>query len=50
MSSDPWENEDGSTNVDGFLVAYEADSNTFWRAEIGHVMNVLDHLIDERAL
>jgi hypothetical protein len=41
-----WENADGSTNVDGFLAAYAADTNTFWRAEMGHVMNVLDELID----
>jgi hypothetical protein len=47
MSGHPWENEDGSTNADGFLEAYEADSNTFWRADIGHIMNVLDYLIDK---
>jgi len=42
----PWENEDGSTNVDGFLAAYAADDNTFWRCDLGHIMNVLDDLID----
>ncbi len=46
MTRPPWENEDGSTNVDGFLAAYSEDNNTFWRAEQGHVMNVLDELID----
>jgi hypothetical protein len=44
----PWENEDGSTNVQAFLAAYEKDDNTFWRADMGHVMNVLDWLIDWR--
>lgn len=29
----PWENDDGSTNVEGFLGAYAADDNTFWRAD-----------------
>lgn len=42
----PWENEDGSTNVDGWLAAYAADDNTFWRTEPGHIMNVVDELID----
>jgi hypothetical protein len=41
-----WENDDGSTNVDGFLATYAKDDNTFWRAEIVHVMNVLDMLIE----
>ena len=43
----PWENEDGSTNVEGFLEAYEKDDNVFWRADIGHIQNVLESLIDE---
>ena len=38
----PWENQDGSTNVDGFLKAFEADDNTFWRMEAGHALNVID--------
>jgi hypothetical protein len=41
----PWANDDGSTNVEGFLAAYAADDNTFWRAETGHIQNVLDELI-----
>ena len=45
----PWENEDGSTNVDGFLAAYAADDNTFWRADYGHIQNVLDELIDRQS-
>jgi hypothetical protein len=44
--TDPWENEDGSTNVEGFLAAYAEDDNTFWRAAQGHIMNVLDDAID----
>ncbi len=44
--TDPWENEDGSTNVEGFLTAYADDNNTFWRAEQGHIQNVLEALID----
>jgi len=43
---EPWENEDGSTNVDGWLAAYADDDNTFWRTEQGHIMNVVDELID----
>jgi hypothetical protein len=43
--NEPWENEDGSTNAEGFLAAYEKDSNTFWRTDTGHIMNVLDYLI-----
>jgi hypothetical protein len=42
----PWVNEDGSTNVDGWLLAYAADDNTFWRTESGHIMNVVDALIE----
>jgi hypothetical protein len=41
-----WENEDGSTNVDGWLAAYAEDDNTFWRTEQGHIMNVVDALIE----
>jgi hypothetical protein len=40
-----WENPDGSTNVDGFLEAYKHDDNTYWRADPGHIQNVLDELI-----
>jgi hypothetical protein len=46
MKRPPWENEDGSTNVDGWIAAYKEDNNTFWRAEQGHIMNVMDELID----
>lgn len=46
MPDEPWENADGSTNVDGFLKAYAEDDNTFWRAETGHIQNVLDTLLD----
>lgn len=42
----PWENTDGSTNVDGWLTAYAEDDNTFWRTEQGHIMNVVDALIE----
>jgi hypothetical protein len=41
----PWENEDGSTNVEGYLDAYEIDDNVFWWASSGHTQNVLDELI-----
>jgi len=34
------------TDVDGFLTAYRTDDNVFWRAEQGHVQNVLDELVD----
>jgi hypothetical protein len=44
--SDPWVNDDGSTNVDGFLAAYEVDDNVFWAAANGHVQNVLDEVIE----
>lgn len=43
----PWVNEDGSTNVDGWLTAYADDVNTFWRSDRGHIMNVVEELIDE---
>jgi hypothetical protein len=46
MSDKPWENEDGSTNVDGFLDAYAEDDNIFWRVELGHIQNVLDALVE----
>ena len=42
----PWVNDDGSTNVDGWLAAYAEDSNTFWRTDSGHIMNVVDELIE----
>jgi hypothetical protein len=45
LSNCPWENPDGSTNVDGWLTAYAEDDNTFWRTESGHIMNVVDELI-----
>jgi len=41
----PWENEDGSTNVEGFLEAYAENDNVFWYADTGHVQNVIDDLI-----
>jgi hypothetical protein len=44
--SNPWEYADGSTNVDGFLAAYAEDDKVFWRADSGHIQNVLDELID----
>jgi hypothetical protein len=44
--TEPWENEDGSTNVDGWLAAYADDNNNFWRTAQGHIMNVVDELID----
>jgi hypothetical protein len=47
--TEPWEHPDGSTNVDGWLVAYAEDDNTFWRTEQGHIMNVVDELIDRLA-
>ena len=40
-----WENQDGSTNTGGFISAYRKDDNVFWRADIGHIMNVLDDCI-----
>lgn len=45
MSRPQWEHEDGSTDVDGWIVAYEEDNNTFWRCEQGHIMNVVDELL-----
>lgn len=42
----PWVNPDGSTNVDGWLAAYAEDDNTFWRTDSGHIMNVVDALIE----
>jgi hypothetical protein len=49
MTEGPWENENGSTNVDGFLAAYAEDDNTFWRTDHGHIMNVLDAVLDRLA-
>jgi hypothetical protein len=46
MSAVPWENEDGSTNVDGFLDAYAEDDNVFWATPQGHIQNVLDAMIE----
>jgi GTP cyclohydrolase I len=46
VDTDPWVNDDGSTDVDAFLTAYHADDNTFWRADSGHIQNVLDTLLD----
>jgi hypothetical protein len=42
----PWEDENGATDVDGWLAAYAQDDNTFWRTESGHIMNVVDALIE----
>jgi hypothetical protein len=42
----PWVSNDGSTNTDGFLAAYQKDDNTFWRVDTGHLQNVIDELID----
>lgn len=47
--SEPWEDERGATDVDGFLAAYAEDDNTFWRMEHGHAQNVIDELIDRLA-
>ena len=46
---EPWEHPDGSTNVDSWLAAYADDDNTFWRTETGHIMNVIDELIERLA-
>ena len=46
LNDSPWERPDGSTNVDGWLAAYAEDDNTFWRTEQGHIMNVVDELIE----
>lgn len=35
-----------ATDVDGFLAAYAEDDNVFWRCEPGHIMNVVDELLD----
>ena len=43
---EPWVNADGSTNVNGWLAAYADDDNTFWRTDTGHIMNVVDALIE----
>jgi len=32
--------------VDGWLAAYAEDDNTFWRTDSGHIMNVVDALIE----
>lgn len=45
----PWENADGSTNVDGFIEAFAKDDNTFWRASSGHHMNIIEELIERNA-
>lgn len=42
----PWINEDGSTNVSGFVSAYRNWDNAFWTADTGHIQNVLDEAID----
>lgn len=46
---EPWVNPDGSTNVDGWLTAYADDDNNFWRTDQGHIMNVVDELIERLA-
>jgi len=46
MATPPWLAPDGSTDVDGFIAAYEHDSNVFWRMECGHHQNVIDALIE----
>lgn len=43
---EPWLNRDGSTNVDRWIDAYNEDDNVFWRTDIGHIMNVVDELLD----
>lgn len=42
----PWENEHGWTDTDGFLAAYAKDDNIFWWMDSGHAQNVIDTLIE----
>ena len=46
MKRPPWENDDGSTDVDAFLAAYAADEAAFWICDPGDLMHVLDVLIE----
>jgi hypothetical protein len=46
VADQPWLDENGGTDVDGFLAAYEQDDNVFWRMECGHHQNVIDHLLE----
>jgi hypothetical protein len=45
LPATPWLDQDGATDVDGFLAAYAKDDNVFWRMECGHHMNIVDELI-----
>ena len=44
-SHPPWCDGAGVTDVDGFLDAYRADPDVFWRVDSGHLQNVIDELI-----
>lgn len=45
-SRPPWIDEDGATDPEGWIAAYLDDDNVFWRTDTGHLMNVIDYLID----
>ena len=49
VQREPWEDGTGATDVAGFLAAFAEDDNTYWRAGPGHVLNVLDALLDRIA-
>ena len=44
----PWLNEDGSTNVVGFLAAYRLDKEIIWRADSRHIIALLEAVIEQR--
>jgi hypothetical protein len=42
----PWEDENGATDVDGFLAAFAKNDNIFWYMESGHALNIIEELIE----
>lgn len=44
----PWENEHGATDLNGFLAAYELNEVDLWQIDVGHLVNLLEELIERR--
>ena len=43
---DPWQRDDGGTDVDAWLEAYNRDRQVIWYSDLGDVINVLETLIE----
>ena len=49
MTEPIWVDPDtGGTLPEAWIAAYTKDDNVFWRTDLGHIMNVVDYLLEER--